>query len=93
MLIHIGFDKFVEKENVLGIFNPKELIQAETTPEFKKFINIKPDKPTRSLIYCKGEYMIASPIDANTIKKRYENYQDMINGLFADESIYLKISE
>lgn len=91
-LVNIGFDYFIDKENILAIFNPKFLETSECFPNYNEYIEIKPEKKTRSLIYCRGGYLIGSPIDSKTIKKRYQEFQDKINGLDKNKNIYIKIT-
>ncbi|QUH22144.1 extracellular matrix/biofilm biosynthesis regulator RemA family protein [Alkaliphilus sp. B6464] len=91
-LISIGFDYFIDKENIIAILNPNFLQTAESFPKYNEYIETQSDKKTRSLIYCKGGYLIASPIDSKTIKKRYQEFQDRINGISDDKNIYIKLT-
>jgi len=89
-LLNIGFDKFVPHNIIIGIFNAND-IKNEELPE-KKEILVTDSHPIRSYVYCEGGYLIGSPIESKTLKKRYEKFQNEINGLSNDKSLYIKVN-
>lgn len=91
-LLNIGFDKFVPYNTIIGIFNANDISEfVEKTVEKDK-IMIDENLPVKSYLYCEGGYLVGSSIESKTLKKRYEKFQNEVNGLSDDKDLYVKLN-
>lgn len=92
-LLNIGFDKFVPYNTIIGIFNANDINEfIDKTVEKEKIIISEENLPVKSYLYCEGGYLIGSSIESKTLKKRYEKFQNEINGLSDNKDLYVKIN-
>jgi hypothetical protein len=91
-LLNIGFDKFVPYNIIIGIFNASDIGEFIEKITVKEKILASENLPVKSYIYCEGGYLIGSPIESKTLKKRYEKFQNEINGFSDNKDLYVKIN-
>lgn len=87
-LLHIGLNYFISCPNIIAIFNAKEVDDILEHSSIKETIIIDEKRPVRSYIYCIGGYLVGSPIEAKTLKGRYEEFQNEVNNFYNN---FLKI--
>lgn len=90
-LLNIGFDKCIPYNVIIGIFCANDIRKYIEKISEKKVILIDESRPVKSYIYCEGGYLIGSPIESKTLKRRYEKFQNEINGLSDNKDLYVKI--
>lgn len=68
-LINVGFETYINVSDIIGILDLETFNNSNILLE-KKFFNLNIEKEPRTFIYCMGDYIIATPLDDKTIKKR-----------------------
>ena len=91
-LLNIGFNKFLPYNTIIGIFNIRNFDEITEKPMIKQKIILNENKAVKSYVYCKGSYLIGSPIESKTLKMRYEKFQNEINGLSNNKGLYVKVN-
>lgn len=89
-LLNIGFGHFVPVPTIIGIFNAENSDVIMENVHINETIFIADNRPVKSYIYCIGGYLVGSPIEAKTLKKRYEEFQNIMNGQSDDETLYIR---
>lgn len=86
-LLHIGFDKFIPSDAIIGIFSALNFKEFAEKPMVTQEIVIEQNLPVKSYVYCVGGYLVGSPIEAKTLKGRYEKFQNKVNGLSDNKNL------
>lgn len=86
MFIHIGENKVLCVEEVMGIFDYTVIADSDIT---KEFIDKKRDsgrvvrfseKRSKSFIICENGEVLLSPISSKTLEERYRNLSSSLRG-------------
>lgn len=89
MFVHIGENRVVSIEEIIGIF---DFSVCESCPGVAEFLDRKRDegllvrfseKRTKSYVVCRDGEVLLSPISSKTLEERYGSLLKGINGLKA----------
>lgn len=89
VLITLGYEKFIDSRFIVAIYDAQTFEKTEIK---NKIEIVEKDKPIKSYILCQDGVFYTSFIEAKTIKKRYDEFANLVNGFSDEKEFYIKIS-
>lgn len=85
-LLNIGFNRFLPYSSIIAIFQADGINKATDFPSMALEVYPEEERPAKSYLYCQGNILVHSPIEAKTLKKRYDVFQNKMKGFLTLQS-------